>query len=62
MVTREGNPNSGLFEISDVKFYDIKKESTVNGAWSTGHDVTATMPSDINVAELLKDVKGSLHT
>ena len=57
IVAKEGNPGSGLFELSEVKFYDIIKEGVVNGPWSTGHDVTATMPSEISVAELLKDVK-----
>ena len=42
--------------LQNVKAYN-KKESTVNGAWSTGHDVTATMPSVITLAELMKNVK-----
>lgn len=44
-VASGNTPTVSVTELlQSVNFHDIKKESTVNGPWSTGHDVTATMP------------------
>ncbi|WP_295356931.1 LPD38 domain-containing protein [uncultured Succiniclasticum sp.] len=58
IVAKEGNPNSGLYEISDAKFYDIIKDGIVSaGPPKSGGKKVATIPPEISVAELLKDVK-----
>ena len=58
IVAKEGDPGSGQFEVSDVKFYDIIKDGIVSASPSkTGGSKVTTMPSDISVAELLDGVK-----
>jgi hypothetical protein len=58
VVAKEGNPKSGQFEVSDVKFYDIIKDGIVsaNPSQNGGNTVTS-MPSSISIAQLLDGVK-----
>ena len=58
IVAKEGDPGSGQFEVSDVKFYDIIKDGIVSASPSKiGGSKVTTMPSNISVAELLDGVK-----
>ena len=58
VVAKEGDPGSGKFEVSDVKFYDIIKSGIVSADPSkTGGSKVTAMPSSISVAQLLDGVK-----
>lgn len=58
VIAKEGDLNADMFDIKDVKFYDIKQEGTV--ATYTPHSgvhLAGTVPSAISVADLLEGVK-----
>lgn len=58
VVAKEGDPGSGKFEVSDVKFYDIIKSGIVSADPSkTGGSKVTAMPPLISVAQLLDGVK-----